>query len=110
MSRYFIELSDSPADRLYLKDSEVDTVNYDNNYGYTIYVLEDLEGKFCLRFPSESAREYYVEENGLDDLAWNHKVNWDAYESVIWEENGDRESELCECTCDVDSMFLDMSF
>lgn len=110
MSRYFIELSDSPADRLYLNDSDVDTMNYDNNRGYMIYVLTDLEGKFFMCFPSAEARENYIDDNGLDDLIWNDATLWGAYETVIWQEYGGREMECAECVCDVDAWILDMSF
>lgn len=110
MSRYFIDLSGNKSDRMYLKPSQVDTANYDNNRGYMVYVLSDFDGKFCFRFPTADAREDFVNENGIDDLVWNHDVYWDAYDTFIWEEDGDREFELCECLCDVDMMWVDMSF
>ena len=107
MSRYFIELSDSPADRLYLKPSEVDTVNYDNNRGYLVYTLADFQGDFCLNFPTEEAREEFIEENSINAATWNAEILRDQWCTYIWEVSGDRETELCECLCDVDVLWID---
>ena len=109
MSRYFIELSDSPADRLYLKDSQVDLMDYDNNGGYMVYALSDLEGKFYCLFPSAEAREEYINESGIDDLVWYTETMRDAFSAWVWEDTGNRDIELFPCTCDVDMVWLDMS-
>lgn len=109
MSRYFIELSDSPADRLYLEDSQVDLSAPCANVGYMIYAVADLQGSFCNLFPSTEAREDYINEEGIDDLVCRTETMRDAYTAWIWEDTGSRDIELCSCLCDVNMVWLDFS-
>lgn len=101
MSEFYIELSESPADRLYLKPSQVDLTCYDNNRGYEVFALAFCDGGEVfleMDFPSKEARDDYAEANGIDIV--NEEWHYDVCSWEITRDNGTW-YETFPCRCDV---------
>ena len=65
-SDIYIELTN--GDRKYLKPSQVDIMNYDNNHGYDVWAMVD--GDTELLFASKEERDEFMEDNGLLPESW----------------------------------------
>ena len=65
-SNIYIELTN--GDRKYLKPSQVDIMNYDNNHGYDVWAMVD--GDVELLFASKEERDEFMNDNGLIPESW----------------------------------------
>ena len=98
MSNYYIELSDSTADRLYLDKNRVDVLNYNNNRHYDVFALDvcddDGNTEHTYYFASIDNLNDYCKFFAIEPTEDVWLYNQEGF-TITWEEGGKTKELPC---------------